>query len=121
MGTLAYGDSGLRLLKELLVLRAFFNSSVVSSSSVLSIQKQFARITLRPKASEMAQHGENAGLVDIKKNLRRLYELLPISVMDNRETAQVVKKMEDTVSYTSQQISNQDSRIDDNESRLREV
>ena len=35
--------------------------------------------------------------------------------------AQVVKKMEDTVSYTSLQINNQDSRIDDNESRLREV
>ena len=59
--------------------------------------------------------------MDIKKNLRRLYELLSISIMDNRETAQVVKKMEDTVSYTSQQISNQDSRIDDNESRLREL
>ena len=29
--------------------------------------------------------------------------------------------MEDTVSYTSLQISNQDSRIDDNESRLLEV
>ena len=121
VGTLACGDSGLRLLKELLVLRACFNSLVAISSSVLSIQKQLARITLWPKASEMAQHGENAGLVDIRKNLRRLYELLSISVMDNREMAQVVKKMEDTVSYTSQQISNQDSRIDDNESRLREV
>ena len=47
--------------------------------------------------------------------------MLSISVMDNREMAQVVKKMEDIVSYTSQQISNQDSRNDDNESRLREV
>ena len=59
--------------------------------------------------------------MDIKQNLRRLYELLSISVMDNREMAQVVKKMEDTVSYTSLQISNHDSRIDDNESRVREV
>ena len=121
VGTLACGDSGLCLLKELLVLRACCISSVASSSSVLSVQKQLARITLRSKVSEMAQHGENAGLVDIKKNLRRLYELLSISIMDNKETAQVVKKMEDTVSYTSQQISNQDSRIDDNESCLREV
>ena len=54
MGTLACGDSGLHLLKELLVLRAFFNTSVAFSSSVLSIQKQFARITLRSKASDMA-------------------------------------------------------------------
>ena len=37
----------------------------------------------------MAQEGENAGLMDIKKNLRRLYELLSISVMDNREMARV--------------------------------
>ena len=69
----------------------------------------------------MAQHGENAGLMDIKKNLRCLYELLSISVMDNREMAQVVKKMEDTVSYTSLQINNHDCRIDDNESSLREL
>ena len=44
-----------------------------------------------------------------------------MSVMDNREMAQVIKKMEDTVSYTSHQISNHDARIDDNESRLREI
>ena len=69
----------------------------------------------------MAQDGENAEIMDIKKNLRRLYELLSISVMDNREMARVVKKMEDTVSYTSLQISNHDSRIDDNESSLREI
>ena len=60
-------------------------------------------------------------MMDIKKNLRRLYELLSISVMDNRETDRVVRKMEDTVSYTSLQISNHDSHIDDNESNLREI
>ena len=59
--------------------------------------------------------------MDIKKNLRRLYELLSISVMDNREMAQEVKKMGDTVSYTSFQISNHDARIDDNESNLHEI
>ena len=69
----------------------------------------------------MAQDGENAGIMDIKKNLRHLYELISISIMDNREMAQVVKKMEDTVSYTSLQISYHDSRIDDNESSLREI
>ena len=59
--------------------------------------------------------------MDIKKNLRRLYELLSISIMDNREMAREVKKMEDTISYTSLQISNHDARIDDNESNLREI
>ena len=69
----------------------------------------------------MAQAGENAGILDIKKNLRRMYELLSISVMDNREMAREVKSMGDTVSYTSLQISNHDARIDDNESNLREL
>jgi len=121
VGTLACSDSGLRLFKELLALRACVINSVAPFSSVSSLQRQFARISLWSKASEMAQQGENSGLMDIKKNLRRLYELLSMSVMDNRETAQVIKKMEDTVSYTSHQISNHDARIDDNESRLREI
>ena len=69
----------------------------------------------------MAQAGDNGGMVDIKKNLRRTYELLSISVMDNREMARDIKKMADTVSYTSYQISNHDARIDDNESSLREM
>ena len=34
--------------------------------------------------------------------------------------ANEVKKMGDTISYTSLQISNRDARIDDNESNLRE-
>ena len=117
MGTLACGRNGFLIFKELLVLRACFSLS----SHVPSIQNQFARISLSTEAGEMAQHGENAGLLDIKKNLRRLYELLSISVMDNHEMAKVVKKMEDTVSYTSLQINNHDSRIDDNESSLREL
>ena len=103
------------------MLRAYFNSSLALSNSVPYFQNQFACISLLSEAGEMAQHRENAGLVDIKKNLRRLFELLSISIMDNREMAQVVKKMEDTVSYTSLQISNHDSHIDDNENNLREL
>ena len=59
--------------------------------------------------------------MDIKKNLRILYELLAINVVDTNEMAAEVKKMGDTVSYTSLQISNHDARIDDNESNLREI
>ena len=69
----------------------------------------------------MAQAGDSPGITDIKKNLRRLYEMLAISVMDNKEMAREVKSMGETVSYTSLQISNHDPRIDDNESNLREI
>ena len=69
----------------------------------------------------MAQGGELAGIMDIKKNLRRLYELPAINVMDTKEMVVEVKKMADTVNYTSQQVSNNDARIDDNESNLREI
>ena len=41
--------------------------------------------------------------------------------MDTKEMANEVKKMGDTISYTSLQISNRDARIDDNESNLREI
>ena len=69
----------------------------------------------------MAQPGDNAGIQDIKKSLRRLYEIVSIGIMDNREIACIIKNMEDTVSYTSLQISNHDSGIDDNEISLREM
>ena len=69
----------------------------------------------------MAQAGESSGITDIKNNLRRLYEMLAISVMENKEMAREVKSMGETVSYTSLQISNHDARIDDNESNLREI
>ena len=54
----------------------------------------------------MAQAGENSGIQDIKKNLRRLYEMIAIEIMDNKEMAKEIKKMGETVSYTSLQISN---------------
>ena len=40
----------------------------------------------------MAQAGENTGLKDIKKNLRRLYEMTAIGIMDNKEMAKEIKK-----------------------------
>ena len=59
--------------------------------------------------------------MDIKKNLGRLYEMLAIGIMDNKEIVREVKSMGETVSYTSLQISNHDARIDDNESNLRDI
>ena len=69
----------------------------------------------------MSQVGESAGIMDIKNNLRCLYEMIIIGVMDNKETAQEVKSMGETVSYTSLQINNHEAQIDDNESNLREI
>ena len=59
--------------------------------------------------------------MNVKKNLRRLYEMIAIGIMDNEEIAQEVKSMGEMVSYTSLQISNHDARIDDNERKLREI
>ena len=47
--------------------------------------------------------------------------MVAIGVMDNKEIAREIKRMGEIVSYTSLQISNHDSRIDDNESNLREM
>ena len=64
---------------------------------------------------------ENAGIANLKKNLRRLYEMMAIVIMDNKEVAQEVKNMGEVVNYTSYQISNHDSRIDDTEMNLKEI
>ena len=59
--------------------------------------------------------------MDMKKNIRRLYEMIAIGIMDNKEIVQEVKSMGDVVSYTSLQISNRNARIDDNESNLKDI
>ena len=116
VGTLTCGKSEeLPLQKELLVLRTCCNNLVQAQhagKSTQAVQLQLARLTLLTEVDNMAQAGDNGGMADIKKNLRRMYELLSISVMDNREMAKDIKKMEDTVSYTSYQISNHDARIE---------
>ena len=47
--------------------------------------------------------------------------MIAIGIMDNKEIAQEVKNMGETVSFTSLQISNHDARINDNESNVREI
>ena len=69
----------------------------------------------------MAQENEIVGLAYLKKNIRRLYEMMAIGIMDNKEIAQEVKSMGEVVIYTSYQISNHDSMIDDTKSNLREI
>ena len=69
----------------------------------------------------MDHANENAGLDDLKKNLRRLYEMVAIGIMDSKEIAQEIKNLVEVVSYTSSQISNHDSRIDDTEMNLKKI
>ena len=69
----------------------------------------------------MAHYGENAGLMDIKKNLRRLHEMIAIGVMDNKEMAKEIKGMSETVSRISLDISNLGARTDDLKSNMREL
>ena len=69
----------------------------------------------------MDHANENVGLADLKKNLRHLYEMVAIGIMDSKETAQEIKNLVEVVGYTSYQISNHDSRIDDTEMNLKEI
>ena len=123
VGSLASLQQGkASLLQEFVVLSSYF-PAVVSLGRASDISASipfnlFARLSISSEATRMAQGGEWA---DTKKNLRRLYELLAINIVDTKEMSMEVKKMADSVSYTSQQISNNDARIDDNESRLREI
>ena len=49
----------------------------------------------------MDHANENAGLADLKKNLRRLYEMVAIGIMDSKKTAQEIKNLVEVVGYTS--------------------
>ena len=63
---------------------------------------------------------KNVGLIDLKKNIRHLYEMVAIGIMDSKETAQEIKNLVDVVGYTSYHISNHDARIDDTKMNLKE-
>ena len=69
----------------------------------------------------MDRVGENNGLADLKVNVRCLYEMVAIGIMDNIEITKEVKNLVDVVGYTSYQISNHDAIIDDNEMNLKEI
>ena len=97
------------------------NQACVLAGSVHALHSHFARIDISIGAGRMSQAGESAGIMDVKKNLRYLYGMLAIGIMDNKEIMWEVKSIEEAVSYTSLQISNHDARIDDNESNLREI
>ena len=93
------------LQQELSVLSCFIGFPLleISSSALIvgPLYRQFACIEITADSGRMAQAGDNAGILDIKKNLRRLYEMVAIGVMDKKEIAREIKSMGETVSYTS--------------------
>ena len=70
---------------------------------VQDLHNSFSKIALdfhNPRQGKMDPANENAGIANLKKNLRRLYEMMAIGIMDNKEIAQEVKNMGEVVSYT---------------------
>ena len=90
MGMLVCFDrqGGSVLQQELLVLSHFLSFPLVEiSNSALatgSLHSQFACFEISTDSGRMAQAGDNAGIMDLKKNLWRLYEMVAIGVMDNK-------------------------------------
>ena len=91
---------------------------------VRDLHSNFSRLALAiPKFRQgrMDQANENAGLANLKKNLRRLYEMVAIGIMDSKEISQEIKNLVEVVSYTSYPISNHDSKINGTEMNLKEI
>ena len=118
------------LLREINILNSVFGDFYCGvqaqdfEGAVQDLHNSFSRIALdfhNPRQAKMDPKNENVGIVDLKKNLRRLYEMMAIGIMDNKEVAQEVKNMGEVVRYTSYQISNHNSRIDDTEMNLKEI
>ena len=124
LGTLSCSDKtwGLDLQKEIINLGSEIAlQQEIADTAVSSLHIQFSRIAISSDFGRMAHNGNNPGLQDIMKNLRRLYEMTAIGVMDNKEMAKEIKSMSETVSRTSLEVSNNGARTDDLESNLLEL
>ena len=113
------------LLREVNILRSafgeFYGSQIQNLEGAIYSFSRLAIDSCSPRQGNMNPANENAGIADLKKNLRRMYEMMAIGIMDNKALVQEVKDMGEVVSYTSYQISNNYSRIDDTKSNLREM
>ena len=79
--------------------------------AVRDLHSNFSRLVLaipNSRQGRMDHTNENAGLAGLKKNIRCLYEMVAIGIIDNKEIAQEIKNMGEVISYTSYQISNRD-------------
>ena len=67
-------------------------------------------------------HGKiGEGIIDLKRNIQCLSDFMEVGIVDNRESAKVVKQLGEDVRYVSYQINSHDSIIDDNEINLKEM
>ena len=125
LGTLYCSDSQTvsALQQEIFDLRKVSSGSWGENqeSSDYLLHIQFSRIAISIDNRGMAHYGDNAGIMDIKKNLRRLHEMTAIGVLDNKEMAKEIKGIGESVSRTSLDISNLGARTDDIESNMCEL
>ena len=124
LGTLSCSDNSRdsALQQEIVDLwRVSALQQEIADIAVFPLHIQFSRIAITTDTDRMAHFGDNPGLRDIMKNLRRLYEMTAIGVMDNKEMAKEIKSMSEIVSRTSLEVSNNDARTEDLESNLREL
>ena len=63
------------------------NQACVLAGSVRALHSTFARIYISTGIGRMSQASDNAGIMDVKNNLRCLYEMIVIGIMDNQEIA----------------------------------
>ena len=61
------------------------NQASMLTGSVRALHSNFTHIDLSPGNGRMSQDNENAGIMDVEKNLRRLYKMIAIGIMDNKE------------------------------------
>ena len=77
------------------------NHQDLADVAVFPLQSQLSRLDISSDPGIMAHLGNNLGLQDIMKNLRRVYELTAIGVKESRDTAKEIKEMSETVSRIS--------------------
>ena len=86
-----------------------------------ALQYRLSRLAIPSDLGIMAHLGNNLGMQDFMKNLRRVYELTAIGVKENRDTAKEIKGMSETICRISQDVSDNGARTEDLDSNLREL
>ena len=74
----------LKVLSYILSFLSAENQACVLEGYVRALHCNFARIDIFPGIGRMYQESDNAGIMDIKNNLRCLYEMIAIGIMDNK-------------------------------------
>ena len=91
------------------------------SGNQQALQYRLSCLAIPSDCGIMAHLGNNLGMQDFMKNLRRVYELIAIGVKENRDTAKEIKGMSETISRISQDVSDNGVRTEDLDSNLREL